>query len=355
MMTAVRCLVSWVLAEAWLALTIVATLALAFGNFVVAWQSFEAQGFEPVPLQSIPFLGLVTGAIGLGGFPIAALYALVLTVAMNVAVITAAKILARMIQLYFDYRGVLHSQDPAVQERAADYLDLLLKIACWFLLILVPTILIILFDVKQFRLRYEGLVQDLRDPVEMLHWAPEPVARLGHFLAGFIRTATWGYLGCVVGMALVLEYAFVRAAERWEVLGNAVQEAIQGEELPAEQPELRRTATEAEPAPVVHRVPAPAPVESGPGSDGTGRSVRTGSPSPDPVAPPEPPLPPPVTAPPSTGPEIEVIVGPGQIRRISVAELEADPDQFVQDGSGRAWFTRNYYEEVMGLKPEEDR
>jgi hypothetical protein len=360
MMTVTRCFVSWLLAEGWLALTIVAALSLAFGNFVVAWQSFAAQGYEQVPLRQIPFLGPWAEAFGLGDAPLAALYALVLTVAMNIAIITSAKMLVRMMQLYFDYRGLLRSPDSSVRGRAADCLDLLLKTALWFAPMLGLSIAIIMFDVAQFRFRYEALFQGLTDPAEALQWAPEPMARLGQFLAGFILTAVWGYMGCVVGVALAMEYGFVRAAEQWQVLDNAIRQAIEGDGTREAQPAFQQAevlADARQPAPRASvgapANPIPAPVSGGAPEAAPVSASR----APEPVAAPQAPTQPPVAAPPQAGPEAEVIVGPGETRHIPLADIEAHPDQFVRDGSGRAWFLRTYYEQgVMGRETQgEDR
>lgn len=358
MMTVLRCLVSWILAEGWLALAIVAALSLAFGNFVVAWQSFAAQGYEQVPLRQIPFLGPWAEAFGLGDAPLAALYGLVLTVAMNIAIITSAKMLGRMIQLSFDYRELLRSPDPTVRGRAADCLDLLRKTALWFAPMLGLTILVIMFDVAQFRFRYEVLFRDLMDPAEALQWAPEPMARLGQFLAGFILTAVWGYMGCVVGVALAMEYAFARAAEQWQVLDNAIRQAIEGEGTREEGPASQQAEPLADARQSAHHasVGAPADPVPAPVSGGAPEAPPASAPrAPEPVAAPQAPAQPPVAAPPQAGPEAEVIVGPGETRHIPLAEIEAHPDQFVRDGSGRAWFLRTYYEQgVMGREAQEE-
>jgi len=359
MMTVTRCLVSWLLAEGWLGLCALATLTLAFGNFVVAWQSFVAQGFEPIPLRHIPFLGPWAEAFALGDAPLASLYALVLTVAMNIAVITSVKMVARMYQLYFDYRDVRRAQDSAVHSRAEDYLDMMLKTGLWLLPMLGFTILVIMWDVAQFRFRYETLFRDLTEPAEVLQWAPEAVARLGHFLARFMLTAVWGYVGCVVGMALAMEYGFMRAGEQWQVLDNAFRQAIEGERTRQEQQP---------PAPVETLAGAAEPVRQtagGPRRARIAEPVIGGAPEarpaslprpPEQVAAPEPSPETPVTAPPTGEPEIEVIVGPGETRRIPLAELEARPDQYVRAESGRAWFLRTYYEQgVMDRPSEEER
>lgn len=346
MMRALRCLTAWILAELWLGLTVLVTALLAFGNFIVAWQSFAAQGFEELPLRHVPFLGLFAEGFGFGDVPLAALYALVLTAATNIAVIALAKELIRMIQLYFDYRGLLRAPDPAERVMAADCLDRLLETALRLVPMLILATLVIRFDVEQFRLRYESLFNS----AEVLDWAPEAVARLGQFLAGFIQTAVWGYVGCVVGVAVAMEYAFVRAAERWQVLDNAIQEFIGEEQAQGAQPEIQHAAAGVEVGSMFQGSPA------GTRSDRVVTPVIGGAPeppaspghSPEPVSPPQVPPVPPVAVPSTAGPEVEVIVGPGETRRIPMAEIERDTERFVRDGSGRAWFLRTYYERVIG-------
>ena len=47
--------------------------------------------------------------------------------------------------------------------------------------------------------------------------------------------------------------------------------------------------------------------------------------------------------------EVDVIVGPGEVRRLSIEEIQAQPERYVRDTSGRQWFLRQYYEDLMGL------
>jgi hypothetical protein len=221
------------------------------------------------------------------------------------------------------------------------------------------TVLIIMWDVAQFRFRYETLFRDLTEPAEALQWAPEAVARLGHFLARFMLAAVWGYVGCVVGMALAMEYGFMRAGEQWQVLDNALRQAIEGERTPLQQRPLEPVETLGGTAESVRaRVRGPHGTRIAEPVIGGAPEAHQGSPPrpPEPVAAPQPPPETPVAATPTAEPEIEVIVGPGETRRIPLAELEARPDQYVRAESGRAWFLRTYYEKgVMDRPSEEER
>jgi hypothetical protein len=45
---------------------------------------------------------------------------------------------------------------------------------------------------------------------------------------------------------------------------------------------------------------------------------------------------------------VRVICGPGEIREMPVQVLERNAEQYVRDGSGRAWFLKTYYDEITG-------
>ncbi len=342
--TVLRSITSWLLAVTFVVAALAASVLLAFGNFLICWQSFVGQGFEQTPLAGVPFLGPLAEALGVGEAPMSALYALVLTGAMNLAVIASAKMAARLIQLAFDYRDLRGSENPGDREQARQCRERLLETTMWLAPMVVVTALIMRFDVAQFVFRYETLVHQAPDLGVALGWAADALERVGEFLAPFIRTAAWGYVGCIVAVALAVEYAFVRAAERWQRLDLAVQRAINGE------PEARTPTSGSAPA---------GGIDDSRSASNTPASVPAGAAT-DPVAPvteerePERvpgPAPateePPIARPVPETQHVDVIVGPGQRRRIPVSDIEARPDEFVRDGTGRAWFLRSYYEQAV--------
>lgn len=359
LLTFVRCAIGLALAELWLGVAVGIMLCLAIGNFVVAYFSLAMQGFEPTPLREIAFLATLAQALGCGEAPVAAVFALFITGTTNVVVMTATKAAMQVCQGIFDYREAQRATDSQVHNQTAALLDRFGKAVTWLVLMLVPTVLVLAYDLSLFRAGYEGRVTNLVEPEEMLRWAPEAVTRVGHFLAPFIRTATWGYLGCILGMALAVEYAFERAAERWQVLENVILQVIRGESMREEQPTLQA------PAEAVEVGEAAAPAHSAVSAERVAPPIAGGAPFSAPsvppgpaetVPPPEEPAAPPVTAPSAGGAEAEVavIVGPGQIQRIPLAEVEAHPDRFVRDSSGRNLFLRTYYEQVMGQATQEE-
>jgi hypothetical protein len=344
-----RALVSWLLTLGFALLVAMGASCLAFGNFVVAWQSFTAQGFEQLPLRRVPLLGWWAEGFGAGEAPIAALYALVLTVAMNLAIMAAAKVSGRTLQLFFDRRQALRSTDAVVQATAPAYLDQTVRFGVYAAFLLVASVFIVGYDVAQFRFRYENLFSQATDPGDVLTWAPDAVARLGGFVAGFIRTATWGYVGCVIALAIALEYALTRVTENWHNLHNALAEAVN--------PDTQEHYRDLDDRP---------PVETRP-STSTGDTetefAQTTAPDPNDRAPTQAapvtvtdsvsvPPPPPVDPPPSAVPReetlVDVYVGPGRVESHRLAEVQTDAARFVRDGSGRAWFLRAYWEALTG-------
>jgi hypothetical protein len=99
-----RTLVAWLLTLGWALLVSLGTLCLGLGNFVLAWHSFTAQGFEQLPLRHVPLLGGWAEGFGMSEAPLAALFALVLTLAMNFAIMATAKALAHALRCFFDRR-----------------------------------------------------------------------------------------------------------------------------------------------------------------------------------------------------------------------------------------------------------
>lgn len=45
---------------------------------------------------------------------------------------------------------------------------------------------------------------------------------------------------------------------------------------------------------------------------------------------------------------VDVIVAAGRIESFSLAEVQRDSERFVRDGSGRTWFVRSYWEQLIG-------
>jgi hypothetical protein len=177
------------------------------------------------------------------------------------------------------------------------------------------------------------------------------VARLGEFLAGFIRTATWGYVGCVIAMAVALEHGLGRAAERWEALHSAVARALDTEAQAFAEDRQEAPAVAGEsPAPVAEpgeEVPAFAEPAVSSVTPTRNTPIINGPVPLEPISPPATPEPPPAP-PPANGPMVEVIVAPGRVDSFPLAEVQADAERFVRDGSGRTWFLRDYWEQVMG-------
>ena len=341
---ALQMLTRWLLAVGWIALTLSVTVLLFFGNFVVAWQAFKLMGFEPYPLSQIPLLGTFANAMGVGSAELASLYGAVLTAAMALTVIGACKLANDTVTLFFDVRqaklaGVAGPAAVVKLQETAIYLTVATILA----------VLVARYDVSLFALRLEALVTRLQDIKGAVAWAPQPVERLGAYLADFGSRAQWGYLAVIVGVAYTTEKAFQRASERWlvfvQALDNAIDESSSSnpaasaahamtdtgtipttgnartESTSAEEPRLAdepiaaETSAHTEPRPVE---PAPAPPADDPASHGA-------------------------VPPPNRGPLVRVICGPGLTREMPLRDIERNPD-YVRDGSGREWFLRSYYE-----------
>ncbi len=347
MMTAVHCLARWGLSLVWVAVTHLAALCLAFGNFVVTWQAFEAQGYEPTPLAEVPFLGAFAVSLGLGAAPLSSLYALVLTGAMNIATIASAKMVTRLRDLVFDWRQVRRAEDPSIRARGKEYLAKIWEEATWAVPTLFLTVLIARWDVAQFGYRQAALARGLVDPSEATTWPLDPVARVGVYLANFFATAAWGYVACVVATALAMEHSYARAREQWRALGHAIEDAVTGSGSAAPRAgavdgEATDAAGEATDAAAPVSAGSTSPVQQGPEVP----APESGA-VPVPVPAPAEPDTLPVPAAPVSAPTVDVIVAPGRVERTPLADVEARPDRYVRDSSGRQWFLRQYYEEAM--------
>lgn len=341
----VRALVSWLLALGFALLAVAVAACLFFGNFVVAWQSFSSQGWEQTALGRVPLLGAWAEGFGVGRAPIAALWALVVTGAMNYAIMATTKNLAGIVRAFFDQKQALRSENPAMRARAVDYRDTMIEHSVWAAGLIVFSFLIIRYDVAQFRLRSEGLINGTTDPAEMLRWAPDAVARLGQFFAGFVGTATWGYAGCIIATAIGLEFAIGHAAVRWQTLHNAIEAAVS----PDDQDPLRQAR---DPEPVARPLEDPEGGVPIPVVDSVDYATASypgalAATDRDPVLPPPPVEPPPAQRAQNEGASVDVIVGPGRTEAFPLADVQAHPERFVRDGSGRVWFTRNYWSQVV--------
>lgn len=353
-----QAIVRWLLAVCWTCTTLLATAVLFFGNFVVAWQAFVLLGFEPEPLLNVPLIGPLATAAGVGDAPLASLYAAVLTAAMAGIVIGTVKLATESLTLALDLR-------QAKLTRQADTTAVTLKLIealIWLVILAVPTVLVAQYDVSLFNVRLQSLLtgQEIEDA---LKWTSEEVGRLGGFLADFAVHARWGYLAIIAGVAFVSEKAFQRASERWLVLGQTIDTAIGGAPLneavnAAPQAPAATAGPEAPRAPETEPQTQSAPdtsmphVEQGaqtPTAD-TGQRTRTGAATHRPVPPPPQAADPVSAPPPPPGPTVPVVWGPGEGRQMPLAEVERNLEEYVRDGSGRAWFRRSYYEQVRAAE-----
>lgn len=349
----VRAVVSWLLTLGWVLLVAMSSLCLGFGNFVLAYESFKAQGFEPVPLRRLPLLGPWADGFGVGDAPVAALYALFLTIAMNLAIIESVKRLARTLGLILDLRQASRSSDPALLERVPALRDRAVHECLWSVALLVASVLILGWDLSQFNFNYLAVFDQAADPSEVLGWAPDLVQHVGHFVAGLISRAKWGYAGCVIALAVALEDARTRTSGSWLNLHQALDDIAEAPHVPTDESE-HRSWPEPESVESTHDTGAqfvtPIPMSSNAGSSTEARTASTTDR--DPVSPPPPVDPPPAVAPREDA-VVDVIVGPGRVESFSLTEVQTDSARFVRDGSGRAWFLRAYWEELTGNKTTE--
>lgn len=353
---ALQALTRWALAVCWLVLTLLATALLLFGNFLVAWQAFDLLGFETQPLSAIPLLGPLAVALGVGSAQLASAYAAALTAGMALTVISACKLGNEALTLFFDMRqaSLAGVSNPAGMIK-------LYETAIAFGVAVVLAVAVARYDVGLFGLRLEALATGLNDIKESMHWLPDPIARLGGYLAVFAARAQWGYLGVIVGVAYTTEKAFQRASERWLVLGQTVEtvEAVFRDTeaaLPADAahgPFVPSSGSDVDPEPTVTDSPAerPTSITDPPIEERTPHVV--GAPPRPVVEPvPAPPVPGPLgtspTPEPHRGPLVRVICGPGETRDVPLPEVEKAPLSYVRDGSGRAWFIRAYYDQLHG-------
>lgn len=345
----VRALVSWLLALAWGCFVASSAICLAFGNFVLSYESFKEQGFANSLLRRLPLLGGWAEGFGAGDATVAALYGFVLTLVMNVALIGTAKKLERAIQLLLDLRQASRSTDPAVLERVPAYRDRTVHHFVVAVALVAASVGIVLWDVSQFNFNYVKTFDPTSDASDVVGWAPDLVQHVGAFVAELIRRARWGYVGCLVALALILEDALIRAGHTWLDLHNALDDVV-APPPPAPMEEVGHQSLRA-PEPVM-----PAYDTSTEFADTAAPSSNGGSPSgsrmasaadSDPVSPP-PPVDPPPSAVPREETLVDVYVGPGRVESHPLAEVQKDTARFVRDGSGRAWFLRAYWEELTG-------
>lgn len=338
MSRALHLAVRWLLSLGWLAITLFGAALFALVNFLVSWQAFEIIGFEDFQLAEVPLIGPIVAALGVGTAPIAAAFALGVTWIMGLFVGATVKVAWELMTLVVDRRRVGVAGDG---ELAAQYTHELLLLALRLVVLGVFAALAVRMDVALFETRLHVLLTDAHDISDFLGLVPDSVAQLGAYLAAFAEKFVWGYMACVIGTALLVEHAFGRAAVRWQGFAAALAEAIEGH------PEARRPALAgATPAilPVSH-----APVASNGVATPSAERGEVPSVAPEPV--PGPTAPSPTTPAPAPRPgswDVEVIVGPGEVRRLALEEVERNPERFVRDSSGRQWFARQYYESVMG-------
>ncbi len=348
---ALHLFVRWLGSLVWLALTVCAAVAFALGNFLVSWQAFELIGFEDLPLAEVPLTGPVAVALGVGTAPLAAVYALGLTAVMGFLVGTTVKIVWEMLAYFSDWRRLRRSEEQDSRRLARECLGKLEELGLRLVVPLSAAVLAVRMDVALFVLRARALLTDAADISEFLGLLPDPVVQLGALLAGFTVTFAWGYMACVVGAALAVEHAFERSASRWEGLSNNIQALIDGD---ATRPsghgagvtDATATPVLREPERVQPTVPEPAETRA---TQPETPVLSAATWAPEPVPGPEPPAAdlPPVATPRAGSREVDVVVGPGQMRRVALDMVESSRD-FVRDSSGRQWFDRQYYESVMG-------
>src|SRR5437879_5617218 len=94
----------WLLSLAWLALTLFGAALFVLVNFLVSWQAFEIVGFEDFQLAEVPLIGPMAVALGVGTAPLAAAFALGLTLIMGLLVGATAKVTWELITLAVDRR-----------------------------------------------------------------------------------------------------------------------------------------------------------------------------------------------------------------------------------------------------------
>jgi hypothetical protein len=333
----------------------VAAVCLAFGNFVLSYESFRQQGFANSLLRRLPLLGGWAEGFGAGDATVAALYGFVLTLVMNVALIGSAKKLERAIQLLLDLRQASRSTDPTVLERVPAYRDRTVHNFVVAAALVAASAAIVLWDVSQFNFNYVSTFDPSSDAADVVAWAPDLVQHVGAFVADLIRRARWGYVGCLVALALILEDALIRAGHSWLNFHTALDEVV------APPPPTPREEVD-------HQLlPGPEPVmpaydtnaqfantTATPSNDGSSIEARaTSTADSEPVSPPAPVDPPPSAAPREEA-VVDVYVAPGRVESFPLAEVQTDSRRFVRDGSGRAWFVRTYWEELTGgTSPQE--
>jgi hypothetical protein len=367
MLILLQCFVRWLLALGWLAVAIAVTLAFAFGNFLVTWQSFEAQGYEDIPMAEVPLLGPVTVALGVGGAPLAAAYALFLTAVMNALAITIAKIVVRLFEGFFDWRRARASDDAELRSQADTVRLKLIEQGGWLVVFAALAAPVIAWDVAQLSFRNLAIYTNLADPTEAIGWGTDLAALVGPYLHAFTRTAAWGYVGCVLGAAIMTEFAFSRAGEQWRTLDRVIEQFVQGPAGPRnasgdaiQAPALAGPNGAAATGTADHPAVSAAAVLPGATHTAANGDVRGGQrtdrPAGEPVAGPEPTRSAAPEPPRAGGPEVDVIVGPAEVRRLPLADVEARPDLYIRDMSGRHWFARPFYEnDVMpSARPVEE-
>lgn len=360
----VRAVVSWLFAMAWTLFVATSAVFLAVGNFILSYDSFKAQGFSGTPLRHLPFVGEWAEGFGAGSATGAAMYGFVLTLVMNVALIGTAKKIERAIQLVLDLRQASRSTDPATLARVAAYRDRAVHDCVVAAALVLASIGIVLWDVSQFNFNYVATFDPGRDAADVVGWAPDLVQHVGEFVAELIRRAKWGYVGCLVAIALILEDAIIRTGHTWVNVHNALDEVV-APALPLQTEQADQEPVEDVVGREYNAGPAFAgaavfPSSSGNGTEATadssGRSSYAGADPPSAAEADAEPISPPPSAdsvppmPPREEPMVEVFVGPGRIESIPFAEVQADSTRFVRDGSGRAWFDRAYWEDLTGSK-----
>jgi hypothetical protein len=330
--------VRWLLSIGWLAITLFGASLFALVNFLVSWQAFEIIGFEDFQLAEVPLIGPIAVALGVGTAPLAAAFALGLTLIMGLLVGATVKVAWELITLAVDRRRVGAARDG---ELAAQYTHEILLLSLRLVVFGILAALAVRMDVALFEIRTHVLLTDAHDISDFLGLVPDSVAQLGAYLAAFADKFVWGYMACVIGTALIVEHAFGRAGVRWQGFAAALTEAIEGH------PETRRPAL-AEATPVILPV-SHAPHASNGVATPSAERVVAPSVAPEPV--PAPAAASPTTPAPAPRPgawDVEVIVGPGEVRRLALEDVERNSERFVRDSSGRQWFARQYYESVMG-------
>lgn len=205
----------------------------AVGNFLIVEQAFLAQNWEQVPVGTLPFVGPVMEALGIGDANVAQVFAAGLVGVINVVfwilVGIAFGLANRATQIRdakhrLEDRDFLESSESEIKRGIRHSREQLTRNAIWLVILIPIAILMVRWDMAQFVLRWELNQSGHENASYLLGDDSTSQDRLGGSLYAMLTTAALGYIACMLGACVASHYAMDQVAEKWRAFSRGTRE-----------------------------------------------------------------------------------------------------------------------------------